>query len=145
MGRFARAWSKRGLLLEVALLLFLIRLSLILFPVHFVRRFFLRNERVSPEGSAPFPSEIPWAVSAVSRYLMGNGSCLPRALATMVLLERRGCPAVLQIGVAKGEGQPLRAHAWVESRGIVVMGGAVDGRYLPLAVLQNLPADRRKV
>jgi hypothetical protein len=52
------------------------------------------------------------------------------------LLVRQGYPALLHIGAAKGEGGQLRAHAWVESEGRVVIGGHDLGRYAPLVALE---------
>jgi Transglutaminase-like superfamily len=47
------------------------------------------------------------------------------------LLNRRGIPARLRIGVRKEEGE-LEAHAWIESGGVVLNDTAdVSERYRP--------------
>jgi hypothetical protein len=54
-----------------------------------------------------------------------------------VLLARHGHPALVRIGVVRGEGGGVQAHAWVESEGAVVIGGAELDRYTPLAGLEK--------
>jgi hypothetical protein len=54
-----------------------------------------------------------------------------------MLLARRGYPALLHIGVAKGKEGQFQAHAWVESEGKVVIGGAGLGCFTTLAVLEE--------
>jgi Transglutaminase-like superfamily len=67
----------------------------------------------------------------------GAKTRLNQALATQMLLARRGYPALLHIGVAKGKEGQFQAHAWVESEGKVVIGGAGLGCFTPLAVLEE--------
>ena len=65
--------------------------------------------------------KIVWAVTVASRYVPA-ATCLTQALAGQILLAQHGEPALLQIGVAKNEAGNLEAHAWVESRGRIVIG-----------------------
>ena len=64
---------------------------------------------------------VVWAVRAASPYL--RAVCLPQALATQVLLARRGFSSELRIGVIRLKQGNLLAHAWVESQERVVIGG----------------------
>jgi hypothetical protein len=66
---------------------------------------------------------IAWAVAVASQCIIG-ATCLTQALAAQVLFRRRGYPSCLRIGVAKIEEARLDAHAWVESQGKIVIGGA---------------------
>ena len=75
------------------------------------------------EHRALYASRVGWAVKAASRSLPGDHTCLVQALSVEVFLGRRGIPAALKIGVFKDEGLGLQAHAWVESEGVVVIGG----------------------
>jgi hypothetical protein len=53
------------------------------------------------------------------------------------LLVQHGEPAVLRIGVIKNEAGNLKAHAWVESRGRIMIGDSRDlFRYTPLPPVQ---------
>ncbi|MBI4613045.1 MAG: lasso peptide biosynthesis B2 protein, partial [Planctomycetes bacterium] len=90
------------------------------------RRVFRRRVRVPEE-------RIAWAVSAAGRRLPGTTSCLAEALAAQVLLAREGHRARLEIGVARGEGESLAAHAWVECGGQILLGTPEPGfRYTTL-------------
>jgi hypothetical protein len=81
---------------------------------------------------------VAWAVTVASRFVPA-ATCLTQALATHVLLDQQGYSACLRIGVVKGEDGQLRAHAWVESDGVVVMGGSEPSieRYTPLPAFEG--------
>lgn len=77
-----------------------------------------------------------WAVRAAARRTLGERPCLPSALALVLFLRRGGIPAELKIGVERPETGTLHAHAWVESGGVVVFGGAISPeRYRPFSTL----------
>lgn len=62
------------------------------------------------------------AVNWSTQYMPGGAKCLARALTTQILLRRRGYPSELRIGVKKGLGNQLEAHAWVELNHQVIIG-----------------------
>jgi hypothetical protein len=69
---------------------------------------------------------------------------LAQALATQVLLERRGYPTQLRIGFTSYKGGQMSAHAWVESQGRVAIGGAGNmARYI-LVPIQEVEGDEKK-
>jgi Transglutaminase-like superfamily len=59
-------------------------------------------------------SRVRWAVAAASRLLPLRTACLGQALATHVMLRRRGHASLFRIGVFRAPGGRLEAHAWVE-------------------------------
>lgn len=130
----------RRLLVSAALVLGTIRLGLCLLPFQTLRRLLARMTQTTTELQKPNQASVGrvvWAVEVVSRYMPGGVKCLARALATQVLLGRRGLRAELRIGVAKSERGQLEAHAWVESQGRIVIGGLKDlARYTPLPTLE---------
>jgi hypothetical protein len=73
-------------------------------------------------------------------YCVPAATCLTQALATQVLLDQRGQTARTRIGVVKGEDGQLQAHAWVESEGVVVIGGSESEikQYTPLLALDGV-------
>jgi hypothetical protein len=77
--------------------------------------------RTGAPGAADFAGRAARAVEFASRFVP-RATCLPRALATLVLLRARSVPARLRIGVARDESGTLDGHAWVESDGRVVIG-----------------------
>jgi len=84
---------------------------------------------------APRPS-VPRAMRSIERakrYLPGEGTCLPDAMAGQVLLARAGFASEVRFGVEAGERErSIRAHAWLVCEGHVVLGEPDPGRYVPL-------------
>jgi Transglutaminase-like superfamily len=130
--------AERRLLVKAALLLAATRAGVWLLPFRTVRRVVARVADApagfrSADGSSV--DEVVRAVGRAGRLLSCASTCLTEALVAQVLLARRGHPASLRIGVARSEGGQFEAHAWVESDGMVMIGGNELGRYAPLAAL----------
>ncbi len=81
--------------------------------------------------SAPSVARIAWLVEVAGRYVPGNITCLKKALVLSWLLGRRGIATTLRIGVAREEGR-LKAHAWLEQDGRVIIDDASTHGYQPL-------------
>jgi hypothetical protein len=76
------------------------------------------------------PSEqICWAVTTAARFIPG-AACLVQSLVGRTMLLKAGYPADIRIGVSRLE-SGMAAHAWVCSRGAVLLGGDVT-RYTEL-------------
>ncbi|MBA3474634.1 MAG: lasso peptide biosynthesis B2 protein [Rubrobacter sp.] len=131
--------SDRRLLVSTALLLGTIRLGLRLFPFRTLRRVVARLAQ-APAGShrtnRSSVDRLVWAVGVASQYVP-RATCLTQALATQVLLGRHGHPSRLRVGVARGEEGRLEAHAWVENRGKVIVGGGELSRYTLLPDMES--------
>ncbi|GAB1545530.1 hypothetical protein NUACC21_82060 [Scytonema sp. NUACC21] len=83
--------------------------------------------------------KIVWAVNVASRYMPFGVKCLARALTAQALMNRYGYSSELRIGVAKGEGGKLEAHAWIEYQGRVAIGNLIDlSRFTPLPSLEGV-------
>lgn len=65
--------------------------------------------------------KVVWAVSAAARRVP-RATCLTQALATQIMLGRRGHRASLQLGIMKSEAGKMDAHAWLERNGKVLIG-----------------------
>lgn len=89
----------------------------------------------SAPSSAVTPGEVAWAVDVASRLVPG-ATCLPQAVATHLLLCAHGHAAELCVGVGSDVRGGFRAHAWVELRGRVIVGGRASRSLarLPLPV-----------
>ena len=133
--------SDRNLLVQTAVLLSGIRLGLRFVSFPTLRRILDKISKTAPNSTQAYQStlnRVVWAVDIVSKYMPGGVKCLARALATQVLLARRGYLVQLHIGVAKDEAGQLEAHAWIESQGSVVIGDLKDlDRYTHLATLEG--------
>ena len=135
--------SDRVLLINALLLLGAIRLGLKLLPFQTLRRLLARIAqpiRTLPEIEKASVDKVAWAVMVASHYIPG-ARCLAQALATQVLLERRGYPTQLRIGFTRDKGGQMSAHAWVESEGRVAIGGVANmAHYIPVP-LQEVEVD----
>jgi Transglutaminase-like superfamily len=134
--------ADKWLLVKTALLLEAIKLTMRLLPFRVLRSLAARAAGVvstSKLQRANYVSvdRVAWAVEVASRHTPGVKSCLNQALAAQVLLGRHGHPALVHIGVARGERGRFQAHAWVESGGKVVIGGSGRERFTPLVVLEG--------
>ena len=136
--------SDRVLLINALLLLGAIRLGLKLLPFQTLRRLLARIDqpiRTLQEVEKASVDNVAWAVMVASHYIPG-ARCLAQALATQVLLERRGYPTQLRIGFTRDKGGQMSAHAWVESEGRVAIGGTGNmTSYIPVP-LQEVESDQ---
>ena len=131
---------QRRLLIRALFLVSVIRICLWLLPFRTVWRWLATPaEGVrDPDPDPTLSASIAWAVTTVSRYVPA-ATCLTQALAALSLLRQWDLPATLQIGVARGDGARLLAHAWVESGGKILIGGQRDTHYTPLTA--QLPGE----
>jgi hypothetical protein len=132
--------ADRWLLIKAALLLEAIAVGKRLLPFRILRRLLARAAD-TPTGPGHTdrlsPDKFAWAVEAANRHTPGTKACLTQALAVQVLLARAGHPALLHLGVARGERGQFRAHAWVESEGKVIIGGPGLEDFTPLTILEG--------
>jgi|SRR5215210_3848172 len=132
--------AKRRCLISAGLLLPTIKASLIVLRFQTLRGLLARltgsplGIQKSKGGST---EEVVWAVESAGRLMPWASTCLTQALAAQVLLLRRGRPALVHIGTFKGGDGDFEAHAWVECRGEVLMGGHELERFTPLVVLDG--------
>lgn len=117
----------------------LVRLALALLPYRTVQSALARSSRRRPEVGPLTAEQLRHArrvissVEAVAKNVLGEKPCLTQALVAQWMLARAGLETSLQIGVARGERQELRAHAWLERDGRVILGGLSSPReYTPL-------------
>jgi Transglutaminase-like superfamily len=132
--------AERWLLAKAALLLVAIRVGLWALPFQTLRRFLATVARIPVglrEADRSSVEWVVWAVEVTGRHLPVANTCLTQALATQVLLARRGQSPLVRIGVAKGEGGKFEAHAWVECGGEVIIGGHELERYTSLVALEG--------
>lgn len=80
--------------------------------------------------------DVKRALRAVEGRLPWTCTCLCQALAGTALLTRRGLPAVLSLGVAKGGGEAkdrIQAHAWLDCGALNITGGETSDSFSLLA------------
>ncbi len=129
MERLRKLWrlpgAERWLLVRAAVSLAGVRFALWLLRF----RALLEPARVGRRRGRHSRERVAWAVGVASRYVPG-ATCLVQALAAQRLLAQEGYAAELRVGVSKGAG--FRAHAWVESEGVVVIGWEESEQFTPL-------------
>jgi len=128
--------AEQRLFVTAFLLLESINLGMRLLPFRVLLRLLprgLKGPKKRQNKNRLSAEEIARIVEVASRRMPWLKTCLAQALAAQVLLTRRGYPALLRIGVARGDQGEFQAHAWVESRGKVLIGGGSElKRYAPL-------------
>jgi hypothetical protein len=133
LGKFLRlAREDRLLLVEAATLLAVIRLALVFVPFTRLRRSMSRLSARKPRRRSLPPGRAAWAVEVASRHVPGTRHCLTQALAGQLMLARSGVPALLRIGLARNDEGKLHGHAWLESEGLILIGGAEAAEYKEL-------------
>jgi len=124
----------RVLLIRAFFYVLVVRLFLWFLPFVTLQRVLKAFRPRSHADTLPgIPAErIAWAVTVASRYVF-RATCLVQAMATQVLLAGEGMSSILRIGVMKGEHSSIEAHAWVESGGLIIIGGSELIPYATLA------------
>lgn len=95
------------------------------------KKIVLRRKDDSALTLAPSIMRLSWLVEVAGRYNPVRATCLQKALVLSWFLGRRGIPTALRIGVARHEGR-LKAHAWLDHDGQVILGHHEGEHYAPL-------------
>ena len=131
-----RALSNSRYLAAAWILLVFFRIGLALAPYRLIKRVlpFTQGETAPAWAQA----RTRWAIGVASRAAFG-ATCLPQAMATKALLSLQGYSSFIRVGVRKGEGGVIQAHAWVLSGDDIVIGdegGGLDS-FSPLIDLRG--------
>ena len=102
-----------------------VRLALTLSSYNRVRSLVMRLD-ARRDASIADLRRVAWGVAAAARLVPG-ASCLTQALAGQYLLARQGSTSKISIGIEKGTGNELKAHAWLMSGSHIVLGGSIKG------------------
>jgi hypothetical protein len=129
--------SERRLVIRALGTLVAIKTALVLGGFSRLRDFLADDSHAIP-SARPEIARIIWSVEAVSGRIPGLNNCLVRALAAQYLLNQFGYRSELKIGVARAGAGGLTAHAWLESEGKPIIGGALAEDYVPLAASESI-------
>jgi len=137
---FRLDWSQRLVLLEAASKLTISNLAVHLLPFRWIA------PRLGSLGAAPTDQQINeeqqneaqqvgWAIKVLARYFPWDAKCLARALAGKWMLQRRGIPSTLYLGVEHVQDveKQLGAHAWLRCNSMFVTGESEHKRFNVLA------------
>lgn len=119
----------RKRLVKAVILLGAIRIGLYLTSYKTLRGTLSRISKPSAEVEPldyAATDSVLWAVKAASKRMPWASTCLTRGLAGQVMLGRMGKQTRLHIGVARDTENALKAHAWLEADGKVIIGADGD-------------------
>ncbi len=132
--------TDRRVLVKSAFLLIIVRLGLSILPFKTLLDFIDSMKPKAAGGSSVdmmSPDRLVWAVVVASKYIPFT-KCLTQALVAQILFAQYGYAAQLRIGVKKDGRKRLKAHAWVESQGQIVIGDFKDlSHFSPLPTLER--------
>lgn len=83
----------------------------------------MRDDSRDVEAARP----IERALRRVSPHTPWESNCLAQAFTAAYLLRRRLVPYTVYLGVRKGEGGQMQAHAWTRVGPVFVTGGEGQG------------------
>lgn len=97
-------------------------------------------------SSQPLPSErrignaryVARRLQRVAAHMPWRTTCLVRAIAGALMLQRRRIPSIIRFGVNRADGG-LSAHAWLLVGDTIVLGGEIAPEFAPLADLGGKP------
>ena len=132
-------WADRGLVLEALLWLGVARLALLVVPFKQIAPRLGRHMAKTGTDLGPYPEDvvlrIGWSVRTVARRSPWNSTCLTQAIAAHMMLQRRGIPSTLYLGMAKGEAGEWQAHAWLRCGPHVLTGEPGHRRFVVVSTL----------
>lgn len=140
MGRLIKfyhlAGTERSLWIKAVCLLVTIRIALALIPLRALRDALAwrwGKASVVHGPGTPTLRQIVWATQSAARFVPGV-TCLVQALTALRLGISAGYPVTMNIGTAKEVNGTLKAHAWLEYQGQIILGAAEENIYTPLLV-----------
>ena len=115
---------EKGLLIKALLFVWGVKFGLRLLP--FRTMLTLTKPAPNKPGRTSFPlNQLLGAMDTAGRNVPRT-TCLVRAIAGQAFLARYGHQTDLRIGVLKDQSEKrVKAHAWLESQGLVLLGGSV--------------------
>ncbi len=104
------------------------RLRVLLVPFNRIAASLGNHGQTAPEVLTPQQSsrakQIGWAVRAIARRTPWNSNCLAQAIAAQWMLQHRGIPSTLYLGVRKSadDADNIDAHAWLTCGDMILTG-----------------------
>jgi len=138
-------WARRFALFEAAWTLVAAQAAIRLLPFRWISPglgHLAEANDASPQLSpqqALQAQRIGWAVQALAHRLPWDSRCLAQAVAGKWMLQRRGLPSTLYLGVSHGQENWLEAHAWLRCGAEFVTGEQQHARFKVIAAFTEDP------
>jgi hypothetical protein len=127
------SWRDRLFLAEATFWLGIARSVLCILPFRRIAPHLGHHMANSPETDVSKHKttlkRISWAIVTVSRYAPWDCKCLVQAIAGKRMLQIRGLPSTLYLGVSKDEAEGFSAHAWLRCGEMVLTGSQGKDRF----------------
>lgn len=133
VGRQARIWGFQALAVGVLLL---VQSGLRVGAFTSVYRVVETVPAIQVRSSKPAPAAVAQRIDRTDRRLLGPRSCLVRALCVQALCRLFGHDSTFRLGV-RTRSPTIEAHAWVEHRGDVIIGGNPRREFVPFSPFEN--------
>lgn len=119
---FSLSRDLKKMLIKAYICTWVVQIILWTFPLPKSQKFirFLSNNKEGVNEGDEYMDNVIWAVMTISSYIP-KAKCLTRTLTAYILLKRHNYSVKPKIGVLKTDGN-LKAHAWLESEGEVLLG-----------------------
>ncbi|MGL5713632.1 MAG: lasso peptide biosynthesis B2 protein [Paraclostridium sp.] len=80
--------------------------------------------------------KIRWVVTHISSHTPWESLCLVQSMTVQKMLEKRGVPTTLYLGVNKDTNNEMKAHSWIRCGQMYITGGDGSG-YATVAKFSN--------
>lgn len=80
--------------------------------------------------------QIRWVVTHISKHTPWESLCLVQSMTVQKMLEKRGIPTTLYLGVNKDTNNEMKAHSWIRCGEMYITGGDGTG-YATVAKFSN--------
>ena len=138
---FKRPFPEKKLLIKALLYVWGVKSGLRLLPFRTMLTL-IKRVPIKPGPTSFALNQLLGAIDTAGSNVP-RATCLVRAIAGQAFLARYGHETDLRIGVLKDETEKrVKAHAWLESQGLVVLGGAV-GPYTAFPTLGDQEFPKR--
>lgn len=112
--------NQKTLVAEAICFLLASKLLLLIFPFRICKQIFKRNEILDNQPNIQTLKEISIAVERANKIAIWKNVCLVKSFAARLMLQRRGIPSSIYLGVTITNETKLAAHAWLISSGVYV-------------------------
>lgn len=112
--------NQKILVAEAICLLLASKLLLLIFPFRICKQIFRKNERLDNQPNTQTLKEIRIAVERANKIAIWKNVCLVKSFAARLMLQRRGIPSSIYLGVNITNETKLAAHAWLISGGVYI-------------------------
>jgi hypothetical protein len=116
----------KRILIEAAVTLMLVRAQIRFVPFSryskHLGKYMVESAPEADEQAYLLAKRITWAVEKWIRLIPLKNECLLKAVTVKYMLRRRKIGSTLNLGVKKGPGRDLSAHAWLRCGSQIVTG-----------------------